>query len=647
MMEIRVRSLSYNTLVIGTGASGYNAADTLYQLGVRKFAIISENIKSGTSRNTGSDKQTYYKLSLSGDYPDSVGKMAEVYFNGQCTDGEHALIESALSTQCFFKLVNLGVDFPHNRYGEYVGYKTDHDPATRATSIGPYTSRKMTECLERSVVSKGIEIIDHCQVVKLVSDGKRIVGVIAYDSEKNEFLMIYAKNVVLATGGPAGMYSASVYPVSQFGATGFAFEAGAKGKNLTEWQCGLASVHPRWNVSGSYMQVIPRFVSTDENGNDEREFLYDYFEDEGKLLSMIFLKGYQWPFDVRKVMEGSSIIDVLVYIETFVKRRKVYLDFMHNPGMKGFDCSKLSKEAFEYLENADICFGTPIERLRKMNDPAYQLYLGKGVDLEKEMLEINLSVQHNNGGLSVDDNWETNIKGLYAVGEVAGTHGVYRPGGSALNAGQVGAVRAANSIWAKGSFNDDNVSEDEMFIMKRSFSELIALIETSLSEGTVTNLDGWFTYARNEMSRVGAAIRDERAIDGFLTFIRPFVVDFGNNVKIKSMEEIDKLLRFRGILISQYVYLSAMLDYIKRGNGSRGSALYTDLNGFLPPYDIPDTFRFCLSDDKAGKEVQEITYSVSECTIKWRSVHSIPERDGFFENVWKEYLKLSRSEKEE
>ena len=107
MMEIRVRSLSYNTLVIGTGASGYNAADTLYQLGVRKFAIISENIKSGTSRNTGSDKQTYYKLSLSGDYPDSVGKMAEVYFNGQCTDGEHALIESALSTQCFFKLVNL------------------------------------------------------------------------------------------------------------------------------------------------------------------------------------------------------------------------------------------------------------------------------------------------------------------------------------------------------------------------------------------------------------------------------------------------------------------------------------------------------------------------------------------------------------
>ena len=39
-----------------------------------------------------------------------------------------------------------------------------------------------------------------------------------------------------------------------------------------------------------------------------------------------------------------------------------------------------------------------------------------------------------------------NIRHLFPVGEVNGSHGVYRPGGSALNAGQVGGLRAAEYI---------------------------------------------------------------------------------------------------------------------------------------------------------------------------------------------------------
>lgn len=100
-----------------------------------------------------------------------------------------------------------------------------------------------------------------------------------------------------------------------------AFEAGALEKNLTEWQFGLASVKPRWNVSGTYMQVLPRMISTDLDGNDAREFLLDFFPDAEEMLSKLFLKGYQWPFDVRKVDGGSSIIDILVYLELCKNRR--------------------------------------------------------------------------------------------------------------------------------------------------------------------------------------------------------------------------------------------------------------------------------------------------------------------------------------
>ena len=36
--------------------------------------------------------------------------------------------------------------------------------------------------------------------------------------------------------------------------------------------------------------------------------------------------------------------------------------------MKDIEYSKLSKEAFEYLSKANALFGTPIERLEKMNE---------------------------------------------------------------------------------------------------------------------------------------------------------------------------------------------------------------------------------------------------------------------------------------
>ena len=176
--EISARLLSCNTVIVGTGAAGYNAADRLWELGQQDILIVTENRMAGTSRNTGSDKQTYYKLTLSGEIPDSVMEMAENLFTGQCVDGDLALCEAALSVQSFMRLVELGVPFPKNRYGEYVGYKTDHDPRRRATSVGPYTSKQMTEKLEQSVLSKGIPMLDHMQVIQILSDGKKVYGLL-------------------------------------------------------------------------------------------------------------------------------------------------------------------------------------------------------------------------------------------------------------------------------------------------------------------------------------------------------------------------------------------------------------------------------------------------------------------------------------
>lgn len=634
-----IKVYSLNTVVVGTGAAGFNAADRLIGYGQKDIAIVTECINAGTSRNTGSDKQTYYKLTLSGGEPDSIRELAKTLFEGQCVDGDIALCEAALSAQCFLKLVELGVPFPRNRYGEYIGYKTDHDPRRRATSVGPYTSKMMTECLEKAVKEKNVKIFDKLQVIKILTNNERLFGLLCIDLQNldnpnQRYVAFNCKNVIYATGGPAGMYADSVYPLGHYGATGIAFEAGVMGKNLTEWQYGLSSINPRWNVSGTYMQVLPKFISTDKNGNDEREFLFDFFSDKGDLLTKVFLKGYQWPFDVRKIDGGSSIIDILVYIETCIKGRRVFLDFRENPGGEEIDFSTLAPEAREYLERAGATFGTPIERLMHMNAPAVSFYKDKGVDLHRETLEIALCAQHNNGGLSIDKWWQTNVEGFFAAGEVSASHGVYRPGGTALNAGQVGSTRAAQYIAVnrKGDPLDLDTFRDATL---NAISDTIAMGEAVLADDN--NVDKLWQNVSKRMSRFGAAIRSIEDIRKVTEEIKSELANFSSLVKTSSGKNLHKVYRLYDILICQYVYLMAMVDYVENGGKSRGSALYTDKYGNLPYDNLPDIFKYTLDDGSRGNMVQEVMYKNGECEFNWRKVREIPEDDDFFENVWRSY----------
>ena len=658
-----------NTLIVGTGAAGYNMADELWNRGQRDVAIITEHRLAGTSRNTGSDKQTYYKLTLGGGEPDSVEEMARTLFEGGCVDGEHALCEAALSAPCFLKLAGLGVEFPQNRYGEYVGYKTDHDPRRRATSAGPYTSRQMTEVLEESVHRKGIPVLEHMQAISLVGDGEQVYGLLCLntqpETDHERFVLFCCKNLVMATGGPAGMYRDSVYPQGHYGATGLMLAAGAKGKNLTEWQFGLASVRPRWNVSGTYMQALPRIYSIDPaedgDGPREQEFLSDFFQNEGELLSKVFLKGYQWPFDVRKVAGGSSVIDILVYLEQ-EKGRRIFLDYRSNPGGKPVDFSRLEPEAREYLERAGACFGTPYERLLHMNAPAVEFYRDKGVDLASEPLEIALCAQHNNGGIGVDAWWQTSLKGLFCIGEAAATHGVYRPGGSALNAGQVGGARAARYIAAcRGGSPDLETFRQRAGAALDKARELAAKARDSAAgalesaAGTLESAAGaldkgakssgnvkvlWEEAARN-MSLYGGAIREYQALKRTREQVKEMWNSLSENAVVRTSGELSWLFRLDGMLACQYGYLGAMLDYLEQGGKSRGSALYTDAGGTRPYEALPDCFRFSLADPSCADKVQETVYEEAsgEYRFCWRQVHPMPQEDDFFENVWREYRK--------
>ena len=82
--------LTVDAIVVGSGAAGYAAACRIARDGRKSVCLVTEGVLAGTSRNTGSDKPTYYKLNL-GAYPeDSVGRMAEDLFACGCVAGDNA-----------------------------------------------------------------------------------------------------------------------------------------------------------------------------------------------------------------------------------------------------------------------------------------------------------------------------------------------------------------------------------------------------------------------------------------------------------------------------------------------------------------------------------------------------------------------------
>lgn len=600
----------YDAVVIGSGCAGLNAADCLYNNGMKNIAVVTEGLKMGTSRNTGSDKQTYYKQAIASDSVDGAGEMAKTLFSGMAMHGDTALVESANSLKCFFKLVNLGVDFPENEYGELVGYRTDHDENTRATSVGPLTSKLMTEALEREVLKKEIKIYDNMAVFKLITRSNKICGAVAYNTKENAFELFIADKIILATGGCAYLYKDKVYPYSQSGMSGMAIEAGAKTANLTEWQYGLASVDFRWNVSGTYQQVLPRYVSVDENGA-EYEFLPDYYG-ELEAINLVFQKGYQWPFDSKK-LNGSSQIDIAVYKE-MQKGRSVYMDFRKNP--KGLDFNKISDEARDYLKNSNALFGTPIERLSAMNKKAISLYKSHGIDLYKDMLKVAVCAQHQNGGLYVDKNYETSVKGLFAVGEAAGVFGVYRPGGTALNSTQVSSMRAAACICGRRKGDADDVyvlSEAEKFILGIKISPNVKNAKILKFQKEI----------QEEMSKYAGFLRDEKGIKNLKKKIKALKDGFFENIGVIPENKVYEALKLRDMLITAYETLSAMEKWcekvVYRGGAVAVSEKSKESNEIKKKNDNSyDNKIICTKNSR----------------VFWEEPREIPKSDTWFERVY-------------
>ncbi|MDQ8196935.1 FAD-binding protein [Pelagicoccus enzymogenes] len=640
------------TLVLGSGAAGMRAAVEAKRRGI-DVLVASTGLFAGTSACSGSDKQTLYTAST--DYKgDNFLKYAQSLCAGGGMNFSTAYVEAVGSIDAIGGLQFMGLPLPHDDRGAILRYQTDHDEAGRATSCGPRTSKLMVKVLFDEANTLGMRILSSCSGIQIVKEktetGERVVGVLAtHRPEKRNpygFVFLACQDLVIATGGPGELYRDSVYPHHCHGGLGIALEAGIELTNVTESQFGIGT--PRttfpWNLSGTYVQVMPRVYSVDEDGK-EHNFLARYYRTTREMVSNTFRKGYQWPFHSTRMLDyGSSLLDLAVFLEQKAGR-KVYLDFLRNPDPvnegETFSLDDLDPDVRAYLENNEALYELPIDRLKRMNPLAIELYRMHGTDLCKEPLEFAMNNQHMNGGILIDDWGKTSLEGCYSVGEAAGSHGVTRPGGAALNSGQVFGKRVAVAI--KRSRLQRQPREADTANVTAALSEALETAASFLdpSNGKTTNEVKSEIQAR--MSDHAGIICSAAEVSAALAAARKLREEVeADGLRVSSPSLVGSAFRWRHMAMVSEAVLTALDHYIQNGGGSRGARAICDDKGTrCPEAKDEDLSRFRFKEELEKDRVEKLVVKRvgDRFPISSLPVDLTPEvTREFFEKGWGPYL---------
>lgn len=615
--------------------------------------LATAGLYMGTSACSGSDKQTLFTAATAGS-GDNFTKLAEALASGGAMDRDTAYVEAVGSLHTLGGLQYLGLELPEDRYGAILRYQTDHDEAGRATSCGPRTSRLMVKVLLEEVKRLGIPLLTSATIIKLLhqrdeSGVDRVAGAILATGSRtwnpSGLAIVTAPNVVLATGGPGELYRDSVYPHKCFGSLGLALEEGITLANLTESQFGIGT--PRsafpWNLSGTYVQVIPYIYSVDSEGN-EHNFLADYYRTTQELASNIFRKGYQWPFHATRVLDfGSSLLDMAVAYEQQLGR-SVYMDFLRNPepvpGDLPFSLKRLDEDVQAYLANNDALASLPIERLQRMNPLSIALYKMHGHDLAQEPLQFAMNNQHMNGGIEVDIWGQTSLPGCFAVGEVAGTHGVTRPGGAALNAGQVFAVRLARYI-AEAGWRGKNGGVEEL--VTAPLMQINATIHQALHNAAGRPLSSLREEIQARMSDYAGFICHVENIRQAAQDARNLLASLSHDaLSIQHLAEIPGLFMWRQQTLASAAILTTLEEFIAAGGGSRGARIILDPQGSCLPLTRHGPFsqwRFRPEREEDKNTKLTIHYQEKKFIFNQKPLRNLPDlKDNYFEKNWPDFL---------
>ncbi len=279
-----------------------------------------------------------------------------------------------------------------------------------------------------------------------------------------------------------------------------------------------------------------------------------------------------------------------------------------------------------------------------MNPLAIDIYKENGIDLYTEPLEIAVCAQHNNGGFAVNKWWESNLQHTFIIGEMAGTHGVKRPGGSALNAGQAGGLRAAEYIV--------NAYGCELVDSSASKAE----IEGQLNE-IVSKFDNWKTSTgsganaiiaeiQNRMTSSAGHIRELKDSGSALTeAIQLYRNICQSGLAVAEFKDLVAAVRAEHLALASAAYLKAVVNLLEQGSGSRGSHLVLARDGIEIHPDVIDKatgkpLRFKPENESLRGLILEVVFDEDSPDLfrcENVALRSAPTDRKSFEPAWKDY----------
>jgi succinate dehydrogenase / fumarate reductase flavoprotein subunit len=343
----------------------------------------------------------------------------------------------------------------------------------RLAHVGDRTGLEMIRTLQDKVVHMpNITVFMECTVQKLLTDGTRATGALAYWRDSGEFVVFKSKALVLATGGIGKSYRVTSNSWEYTGdGHSLAFEAGA---DLLDME--FVQFHPTgmvWPLSVKGILITEGVRGEGgmlKNKNGER-FMFKYVPE-------IFKKDYADTEDeARRWLDGDKSARRPPELLT----RDVVARAINSEVKAG----RGSPHGGVFLDIASV---RPADYIKKKLPSMYHQFSKlANVDITAVAMEVGPTTHYIMGGVRVHpETQESTIPGIFAAGEVGGgMHGANRLGGNSLSDLLVFGKRAGEGAanYIKSQKTSGQVSEAAI---QESIAEAVAPLSRTEGENPYT-----------------------------------------------------------------------------------------------------------------------------------------------------------------
>jgi hypothetical protein len=213
---------------------------------------------------------------------------------------------------------------------------------------------------------------------------------------------------------------------------------------------------------------------------------------------------------------------------------------------------------------------------------------------------------------------------------------VYRPGGSALNSGQVGAFRAAEYI-ANRCRNESLPVEAARAGAASAATALLGWMDRCRRATTDWRADR--DEFQTRMSRAGAHIRAEDELAGAAAEAWHQAQRVAaDGCRAETAADLAEALKNRYLAFAHAVYLDAVLFSVRSGVGSRGSAITLKSDGRAVHRSLGPEWRIAPEDPAFRDKVQEsLVMAPGQVSHEWVARRPLPTADAWFETMWAKF----------